>query len=100
MQGTTTTTRTPYQMKTTNVPTTKGSTTRKGTTLTVGNAPKLEIYPGSKTKTDYDEPTSTFNDLLNSFQMETTTTRRPQLTTFSDADDVAFLKGLVWITLH
>lgn len=86
-------------MKTTNVPTTKGATTRKATP-TVTNAPKLEIYSGSKTKTDYDEPTSTFNDLLNSFQREPTTTRRPQLTTFSDADDVAFLKGLVWITLH
>lgn len=39
--------------------------------------------------------TSTFDDLLNSFQAIPTTTRRPQLTTFSDVDDIAFLKGLV-----
>lgn len=39
--------------------------------------------------------TSTFDDLLNSFQALPTTTRRPQLTTFSDVDDIAFLKGLV-----
>lgn len=42
--------------------------------------------------------TSTFDDLLNSFQAIPTTTRRPQLTTFSDVDDIAFLKGLVSIS--
>lgn len=38
---------------------------------------------------------SSFSELLNSFQTEPTSTRRPQLTTFSDADDIAFLNGLV-----
>lgn len=103
----------PYQVKSTTIATTKAvtpttSSSRKTSSVTGGSSststssssstPKLELYTGSKTKTEYDEPTSTFNDLLNSFQKEPTTTRRPQLTTFSDADDIAFLKGLVRIT--
>lgn len=59
------------------------------------STPKLEIYTASRNKNENNGPTSTFDDLLNSFQKEPTTTRRPQLTTFSDADDIAFLTGLV-----
>lgn len=75
---------------------TKSSTSTSAPSTSV--TPKLEIYTASKDKNEHNGPTSTFDDLLNSFQKEsTTTTRRPQLTTFSDADDVAFLKGLVRI---
>lgn len=72
------------------------------TAATTSSTPKLEIYTASKTKNEHNGPTSTFDDLLDSFQKEatTTTTRRPQLTTFSDADDVAFLNGLVNFSLY
>lgn len=53
----------------------------------------MDIYTANKDN-ENNGPTSTFDDLLNSFQKESTT-RRPQLTTFSDADDIAFLQGLV-----
>lgn len=59
---------------------------------------KMTEKPQTETtlKTNLKLPsTSTFDDLLNSFQALPTTTRRPQLTTFSDVDDIAFLKGLV-----
>lgn len=61
-------------MKSTTTSTTKAPTTLK-------TAPKVAS-------------TSSFDDLLNSFQT-LSTTRRPQLTTFSDVDDIAFLTGLV-----
>lgn len=81
----------------------------KATTTTKMSTPQLEIFTISKNRNENNGPTSTFDDLLNSFQKDTgtsnspssttttTTTRRPQLTTFSDADDIAFLNGLVWI---
>lgn len=47
------------------------------------------------TKTTNLPSSSSFDDLLESFQQEPSTTRRPKLTTFSDVDDIAFLKGLV-----
>lgn len=92
-----TSTRKPIQIKSTTASTSVTSTTANSDSST----PTLEIFTASKTKNEYSSggPTSTFDDLLNSFQKEalTTTTRRPQLTTFSDADDIAFLKGLVRI---
>lgn len=74
------------------------------TSTTKLSTPQLEIFTISKNRNENNGPTSTFDDLLNSFQKDTvtstspstTTTRRPQLTTFSDADDIAFLQGLVW----
>lgn len=60
----------------------KSTTTKAPIVSTTKTAPKLAS-------------TSSFDDLLNSFQTIPTTTRRPQLTTFSDVDDIAFLKGLV-----
>lgn len=65
------------------------------TKTTTTEKSNIEINTASKSKNGKLSSTSTFDDLLNSFQQETTTTRRPQLTTFSDADDIAFLKGLV-----
>ncbi|XP_055317344.1 mucin-2-like isoform X4 [Sitodiplosis mosellana] len=95
-----TSTRMPIQTKSTTstsaINTNPGTTTTTTTTISsTSSTPKLEIYMLSKNKNENNGPTSTFDDLLNSFQKEpTTTTRRPQLTTFSDADDIAFLKGL------
>lgn len=79
----------------------------KATTTAKMSTPQLEIFTISKNRNENNGPTSTFDDLLNSFQKDTvtstspstTTTRRPQLTTFSDADDIAFLKGLVRIKI-
>ncbi|XP_031616852.1 uncharacterized protein LOC116336839 isoform X2 [Contarinia nasturtii] len=92
-----TSTRKPIQTKSTTASTSVTSTTTNSDNGD-NSTPKLEIYTVSKTKNENSSggPTSTFDDLLNSFQKEavTTTTRRPQLTTFSDADDIAFLKGL------
>lgn len=76
------------------------STTSSARTTVLFNdksTPKLELYTPNN-KNEHNGPTSTFDDLLNSFQTESTSTRRPQLTTFSDADDIAFLNGLVIIT--
>lgn len=75
---------------------TKSTTSTSVTSISTG-IPKLEIYTASRNKNENHGPTSSFDDLLESFQTEVTTTRRPQLTTFSDADDIAFLKGLVRI---
>lgn len=85
-----TSTRMPIQMK---------STTTSTSAPPTSSTPQLEIFTVSRSKHEHNGPTSTFDDLLNSFQKEptSTTTRRPQLTTFSDADDIAFLKGLVRI---
>lgn len=85
----------PIQIKSTTTSTTTTSTKAPSRSST----PQLEIFTVSKNKNEHNGPTSTFDDLLNSFQKESTstTTRRPQLTTFSDADDIAFLKGLVRI---
>lgn len=59
----------------------------------------VTIKPDATVKSNINLPsTSTFDDLLNSFQALPTTTRRPQLTTFSDVDDIAFLQGLVSTT--
>lgn len=89
-----TSTRMPIQTKST----TSTSAISTSPRTTSASTPNLEIYTLSKNKNENNGPTSTFDDLLNSFQKEpTTTTRRPQLTTFSDADDIAFLKGLVRI---
>lgn len=71
---TTTTTTTPKPTTTSTTTTTTSSTTRRP-------QPTLEQL----------------NDLLDSFPL--TTTRRPKLTTFSDADDKAFLAGLVRVLL-
>lgn len=91
-----TSTRMPIQTKSTT--STSVTSTSPSSSSGTHSTPKLEIYTSSQNKNENNGPTSTFDDLLNSFQKEpTTTTRRPQLTTFSDADDIAFLKGLVRI---
>lgn len=76
--------------------TTKSTIHTKATTAkTTTTTPKVHDLSTANSGIPFHGSTSSFNELLNSFQTEPTTTRRPQLTTFSDADDIAFLNGLV-----